>query len=54
MSLIEVIPSHVVYWKSTTSALGFAKEVAMGAITGQVANTGVLRELTASDLKQAM
>lgn len=54
MTLIEVTPSYVVYWKSTSTALGFAKEVTLGAMTGQVANTGLLRELTAEDLKQAL
>jgi len=53
MALIEVKSTHVAYWKSSVSTLGFLKEVGTAAITGGVANTGISRELTGSDLEQA-
>ena len=53
MALIEVKSKHVAYWQSTVSSLGFLKEVGVAAVTGGVANTGVSRELTSSDLEQA-
>ncbi|MCJ1384498.1 hypothetical protein MMC17_007615 [Xylographa soralifera] len=52
MSLIEVQPKYISYWKSTVTTLGFVKEVGLGALTGKVANTGVQRELTEEDIKQ--
>ncbi|MCJ1473733.1 hypothetical protein MMC13_002384 [Lambiella insularis] len=52
MTLIEVKPNHISYWKSTVTSLGFLKEVGVGAMTGQVANTGVQRELTKDDISQ--
>jgi len=52
MALIEVQPKYISYWKHTVSTLGFVKEVGLGALTGQVANTGLQRELTEEDIKQ--
>jgi hypothetical protein len=52
MTLIEVKAKYISYWKSTTTSLGFVKEVAVGAITGQVANTGVQREFGESDIEE--
>ena len=52
MALIEVKSKYIVYWKSTVTSLGFAKEVAVGALTGSVAKTGVQRELGASDIEK--
>ncbi|MCJ1318395.1 hypothetical protein MMC15_003723 [Xylographa vitiligo] len=52
MALIEVQPKYISYWKSTVTTLGFVKEVGLGALTGQVANTGVQREFTEEDIKQ--
>lgn len=52
MALIEVRPKHISYWKSTVTSLGFIKEVAVGAMMGQVANTGLQRELTEDDISQ--
>ena len=46
MSLIEVQPKYISYWKSTVTSLGFLKEVAVGAWKGQVANTYVLFQLS--------
>ena len=53
MAIIEVKAKYVAYWKSTVSTLGFMKEVAQASWTGQVANTGVSRQLTESDLEEA-
>jgi general stress protein 26 len=52
MALIEVKSDYIVYWKSTSTGLGFAKEVAVGALTGSVANTGVLREFSGQDIQK--
>jgi hypothetical protein len=53
LALIEVKSQYVVYWKATDGTLGFVKEVGVAAVTGQVANTGVQRQLLESDLEQA-
>ena len=53
MTLIEVKSKYVTYYKTQVGLLGYAKEVAGAAITGGVANTGVLRELNESDLDKA-
>ena len=53
MALIELKASYVSYWKSTVSSVGFVKEVAMASMQGKVANTGVQRQLTEEDLKNA-
>lgn len=51
MALIEVKANYISYWKSTVSSVGFAKEVATATMTGRVANTGTLRQLTAEDIR---
>lgn len=53
MTLIEVKSKYVTYYKTEVGLLGYAKEVAGAAITGGVANTGVLRELSEADLQKA-
>lgn len=53
MTLIEVKSKYVTYYKTEVGLLGYAKEVAGAAITGGVANTGVLRELSEQDLEKA-
>jgi len=50
MSLIEVKSKYIVYWKKEVSTLGFMKEVGVAAMTGSVAQTGALRELSADDI----
>ena len=50
MALIEVKSKYIAYWKSTVTSLGFMKEVAVGAMTGKVASTGVQREFVESDI----
>ncbi|MCJ1239289.1 hypothetical protein MMC14_007283 [Varicellaria rhodocarpa] len=50
MALIEVKSKYISYWKSTVTSLGFIKEVAVGAMTGQVASTGVQREFLENDI----
>lgn len=52
MSLIEVKAKYISYWKTTVGTLGFAKEVALGAATGQVANTGVQRDFEQGDIEK--
>ncbi|KIW49480.1 hypothetical protein PV05_11154 [Exophiala xenobiotica] len=52
MSLIEVQSKYIVYWKKETSSLGFLKEVGTAAMTGSVAQTGVLRELGQDDIQK--
>ena len=52
VALIEVKPNYIVYWKSTVGSIGFAKEVAMGSMKGQVANTGVMREFKNADIQE--
>ena len=51
MALIEVKAEYVSYWKSTVSSLSFVKEVAQASFTGQVANTGVQRQLVQEDIE---
>ena len=51
MSLIEIKANYVSYWKSTVGSLGFAKEVGQASLTGQVAQTGLMRQLVAEDLE---
>jgi general stress protein 26 len=53
MALIEVKSNYVTYWLHEVGTLGFMKEVGVAALTGKVANTGVLRELKAQDLEKA-
>lgn len=53
MTLIEVKPKYISYWKTTASSVGFLAEVGMASMTGKVANTGVLRELKEEDIKAA-
>jgi len=53
MTLIEVKSKYISYWKSTSTKLGFVKEVAQAAITGSVAQTGLQREMKEADLEKA-
>ncbi|KAL9004743.1 MAG: hypothetical protein Q9188_002450 [Gyalolechia gomerana] len=53
MTLIEVKANYISYWKSTSSSVGFIKEVAQASFTGDVANTGVNRQLLDKDIQQA-
>lgn len=53
MTLIEIKSKYVVYYKVTVGLVGMAKEVVGAAVTGGVANTGVLRELSEQDLEKA-
>lgn len=52
MALIEVKAKYISYWKSTVTSLGFMKEVAQASFTGQVANTGVTRQLVQEDIEE--
>ena len=53
MTLIEVKSNYITYWKSTVGMLGFMKEVTVAPLTGQVANTGLLREMGKDDIEKA-
>jgi general stress protein 26 len=53
LALIEVKSRYVAYWKATVGILGFVKEVGVAAVTRQVANTTVQRQLLEFDLEQA-
>ena len=53
INLIEVKSTYIAYWKTTVGTLGFMKEVGGAAITGKVAQTGLLRQLTEKDIEQA-
>ncbi|KAI4216056.1 MAG: hypothetical protein LQ351_001552 [Letrouitia transgressa] len=53
MALIEVKSKYISYWKSERTKLGFAKEVTQASITGEVAETGVQRELKEEDIQRA-
>ncbi|KAL8729851.1 MAG: hypothetical protein Q9181_004856 [Wetmoreana brouardii] len=53
MTLIEVKADYIAYWKTTSSSIGFVKEVAQASLTGQVADTGVNRQLFDKDIQAA-
>lgn len=52
MGLIEIKAKYISYWKSQVSSVGFLKEVVGANLTGGVANTGALRQLTAEDIEK--
>ncbi|KAL8746037.1 MAG: hypothetical protein Q9190_001904 [Brigantiaea leucoxantha] len=53
MALIEVKSHYITYWKGTRTSAGFVKEVAQASLTGQVADTGVQRELKDDSIQMA-
>lgn len=53
MTLIEVKPTYISYWKAKVGMVGFMKETVGAVISGGVANTGALRELNENDIEQA-
>lgn len=53
MTLIEIKANYISYYKAEVGMLGYAKEVIGANITGGVANTGKLRELSQQDLEKA-
>ncbi|KAL8952315.1 MAG: hypothetical protein Q9222_001767 [Ikaeria aurantiellina] len=53
MTLIELKAGYISYWKSTSTSLGFMKEVAQASMTGQVADTGVNRQMFDKDIQAA-
>ncbi|KAJ4300791.1 hypothetical protein N0V90_002879 [Kalmusia sp. IMI 367209] len=53
MTLIEVKAKYVSYYLTQVGLLGYVKEVGVAAVTGKVAETGVLRELNEQDMEQA-
>ena len=52
MAIIEVKAKYIVYWKKTVSSLGFMKEVAQAAYTGDVAQTGAHREFDEGEIEK--
>lgn len=53
VALIEVKAEYITYWLSTSTKLGFLKEIAESTVTGQVATTGVTRELKKEAIEKA-
>ncbi|KAG8526600.1 uncharacterized protein KY384_008801 [Bacidia gigantensis] len=53
MGLIEIKAKYVTYWLHTVDKEGFEKEVGKASETGQVAQTGVTREIGEKDLEAA-
>ncbi|KAL5413539.1 hypothetical protein PMIN06_007710 [Paraphaeosphaeria minitans] len=53
MTLIEFRPKYVVYYLTQVGLLGYVKEVGVAAMTGKIADTGVLRELDEKDIEMA-
>lgn len=53
MSLIEFKPKYAVYYLTQVGLLGYMKEVGVAAVTGKIAETGVLRELDERDIEAA-
>ena len=51
MALIELKAKYISYWKATVGTLGFVKEVVQASWTGQVADTGVQRQLVEEDIE---
>jgi len=51
MAVIKIEPTYIVYWMKTVTSLGYMKEVAQAAITGQVSQTGVRREFSKADIE---
>lgn len=53
VTLIEVKADYITYWKTESTKIGYLKEVAQAAITGSVAQTGVIREMNQSEIEKA-
>lgn len=53
MCLIEIKANYITYWRATTGALGFLKETTIAPLTGEVAQTGVTREMGKEDIEKA-
>lgn len=43
----------ITYWKSTSSALGYVKELVQSNLTGEVPVTGNQRDITEQEISQA-
>ncbi|KAK5114739.1 hypothetical protein LTR62_002313 [Meristemomyces frigidus] len=53
MKLLEVKAKYISYWKHEVGALGFMAETVMAQVTGNVAQTGTLREMHEDEIKTA-
>jgi len=53
MTLIEIKSKYVTYYLTDVGMLGMAKEVLGATVTGGIAKTGKLRELSEQDLEKA-
>lgn len=51
VSLIELKPTYITHWKSTVGSVGFMKEAAVAAATGEVAVTGLNRRFEGKDIE---
>jgi len=52
ISIIEVIPSEIRYWVSTSGTIGRAVGAAYGAVTGHPSVPGEMRTLTSEEIQQ--
>lgn len=45
--------NYITYYKTTVGMAGFLKETTLAPLTGQVADTGILREMGKDDIEKA-
>ncbi|KIM45383.1 hypothetical protein M413DRAFT_442053 [Hebeloma cylindrosporum] len=50
VSLIQVVPNEIRYWKTNKGKIGRALEVGIDALTGRTASPGELRTITQEDI----
>jgi len=53
MTLIEVQPKYISYWKASVGTVGFGMEIVGAIMSGGVPVTGSLREMKESEIQQA-
>ncbi|RDB24982.1 Protein bli-3 [Hypsizygus marmoreus] len=51
ISVIEVVPDEIRYWKPTKGAIGRAIDAGLGAMTGRVSAPGELRTITKAEIQ---
>ena len=51
VSLIEVVPSEIRYWVSSSSAVGRTAEIAYGALTGEARAPGESRTISDAEVR---
>src|SRR6266567_1093891 len=50
ISLIQVVPNEIRYWKTNKGRIGRSLEVGVGALTGRTASPGELRTITQDEV----